>query len=954
MYKKIVTLLIILSVFMAQTIQAIDIYDSSLYEDGLGGATNSNYSGVSDISKATRDPAAQKQLVSCNTAVPAAARAISAIQTAKNDPGANNFLDSLFQELPSLLTAGSLAAGYYKYQYYGKTPAERKALRKEGWKIFAETNNISGGKKEAEESGDLAKLAKLAEQERIRTECLDSVVVSIAGNLLDRGTEEMISMVQTGNFGDPFYVQDGNAWIKNMKQKTIIDVFGSDLRARETGGILSNPYALPVARNIINAYSSQENASFQDRTKFTLGEQLLKIQNNYGYGTSINNIIPDIKQRQIEQQKALDSYSKDFNKGGWGAWFSLTQNPANNPIGYAILAQEEIEKNNLRNKEIEEIESSPQLLSTKVCTAYRKKIIKGNGDVVYQTVNERNTSIKPTDPDCVSSIVVTPGFVMTERMKSFVTSDIRRLELANRFNSSISAILTAGVNRLTKEGLDRLGTDVKLRYKTSPVSSGFSAYSTYKNTKFTNKNNYINYNNQLYSLIFNTNGSFWQSDTNLQRDLNDIQVGCEVKKGIVTTQKEYVDELAYMVDTNKSPITRYVPYLGLLDMCIPGPTPIWQDISDKWFSEYIEAMSAEDPKSLGTPDFAFSELQKKFDKKQKTADTLNTIGSFTSGFSGALPPPANFIGLAAGSATKISGALVRSSKINKNVNGGIKPDSFTLGANYFRQVVPEIMTQEADFRKNIEIEQLIQDYENYVQTIIETYEEKNIPVAAEANVLVGNLFEKDENIRNTMVSYKQEYEKNKKILEELKSIQAEVDKIYAEAKADKTLNPPFTLPDVCTKSCSVVKPPIENPKFLSIDTILAGFQLDASGNWIRSNPLRDLISKYAIAGENTINTNFDPNKVFFAAPSVDSFTSDISIFSTVPKTVELSWDTSGADDVKLIYKINNTTFNDSVAASGKKSITINKTTEFRLSARTTKSTQKQDSTLIVTCTHSSC
>jgi len=960
---------------------ALDIYDPNLDPDGTFNTglppqddsrpMSSNYAGVANLSKLKNDPNGAGSLASCSQAVPAAQRAILGIQMAKANPVSSSVLETVFQNLPTLIAAGKQLGDYYapssqaketlnnlqaerekvasgnftgkdkttqtsklaeldsqiksKQDELSTIQTERTEANKKTWRSYANTaldigslGFASGAIARKEQSGATGdRLTELQEQETFRTECLDSVKIAIASNLLDRGTEEMISKIQTGNWGDPMYVQNGNDYLSNLKDQTILDVFGTDLSNRKAGRDLSNPYALGTIKSIIGTNQEQ---TFQERTKYTLGAKLLSIQNNYGQGTGAANVVPDAK----ESARAVKEFSNDFSKGGWEAWLSLTQNPANNPIGYGILAQEELARKEAQQKEAIEAESNPQLLSTKVCTEYKDK----NG----KTVNKKNFSLNPNDKSvCDNYEITSPGSILTERMKWYVTSDVRRLELANKFNSSISEVMSAGINRLTKYGLDQLGQTVSLKW-TATNSSPLAQYNT-NMASFTAKanGNVVKYKNALYDLRIDLNSSYFKEDVNLERDLNDVQVGCVIKKGFVTTQQEYVDELKYMAYESTSPLPKVMPYLSLLDMCIPGPTPAWQTYSDKDFASYIDAVSAQDPQKLTSPNLAFTKVNNLLNKRDKTAGTLNTIGSVATSVGSVVPPPYGSIVMAAGALTNISASIVK----NRKVGGkdGIKPDLYRQAMAAFQEYVPLAIDEEAGRNKDRDIQKSIETYEGYVEYIGRVYaEENNLPVTAKANAKIGDLREKYKNIEDTKLAYNAEYEKSLKILNELKSIQTEVNSIYAEARANMQTEFEKTspvagakwddTPEVCRQVCAVVKKPETKQNFPLISELLKGRKLLDNGTWTTGYKPFDLVkvseerllentdmlfagdpSKYMVSGGVGAGTTgtYTPPDTF----EIISFTANDEDLN-LGESVILSWEVEGADQITITDELSKT------------------------------------------------
>lgn len=838
---KISSYLLILAMLIAPfSTFAIDIFDPTVFEGQLSGY-DSNYDGVSDIAKALKDPAAAKSLTSCSTVVSAAQRSVLGLQYAKQDPTRNDTLLTIFNNIPALIGGAVLTSQAFED---GKLTDENKKRWGNTWNAVTFGASNKNQTKKAEEAKDTDRIQELLEQEKFRTECLDSIKISIAKSLLDRGTAEMVSLIQTGDFGNPLYVTDGKQWLQQVQNRTIIDVFAADIRARENGQELSNPYALGTIKNVL---SQNRSSSFQERTRFTLGDVLHNVQNRYGTNNGVNNT-------KADKDLAVKKFNDDFKEGGWEGWLALTQNPQNNPIGYAILTQEELEKKSQEQEKALIAENSNQLLSKKVCVSYI--------DEEGKTVNKKSLKVNPNDPKtCLKSEVVTPGLLITERMKWFTTSDIRQLELADKFNSSISQILTASVNKIAQVGLDAITKKTASGWDSGGFS-GFNEYSFSRNNYFNGGRTQVTYQSREYELFLDTNNSFWTDQLNLNRDLNDFQLGCEVKKGLYNTQKEYVEELAYMKNPATSPLPLVVPYVAVLDMCVPGPTLVWQDLANPLFGEYIDAVSSQDPQQLGSPNLAFTKINNILNKREKTSGTMATVGSLTGSISSILPPPANGIGMMVNAGLNIGAALVKNKRIE-----GFKPEDYRNAMAFFQQIVPQAIEIEAYKNKDKEIQDTITAYESYIDYIYTTYSNaNNLPVAAKARNVIGNIIEKDENINATMQAYNAEYANAVVILNELDSIKKEVDNIYTIAQ--KRMSDKYDTRDsngniikwndvspICNQSCDVVKQPIKKPDLIDVNKLVSGLELK-DGIWgsrkiisanvdnggLFNNPISDVVS----------------------------------------------------------------------------------------------------------------
>ncbi len=283
------------------------------------------------------------------------------------------------------------------------------------------------------------KTNKTLEENKIREECMDSISYSMSKTLLAGVTEGTVNLINTGNFGDSFFIKDSKKYFEDLDKTTLKQVF-SGLLNDESKDSSSYPFLKSTYKNLVTQNVPTE---FKEKSKFTLGNFLSKKNG----GSS-------------DPAESVKAFKNDFSVGGWDGWLALTQQSQNNPIGFAILAQEEVSRSQTAAKEQVKTELSGGLLSMKKCTeqevspTYNEK----TGEMEGGATITRGIEVSPNDPSCSKSEVVTPGSVLAARLEAVITSDVRQLEMADKFNESLNLIFTSAFNTLNTSGLSSLSS----------------------------------------------------------------------------------------------------------------------------------------------------------------------------------------------------------------------------------------------------------------------------------------------------------------------------------------------------------------------------------------------------------------------------------------------------------------------------------------------------------------
>ncbi len=153
---------------------------------------------------------------------------------------------------------------------------------------------------------DLAHTAVTAGEATRRTtkDILNAAAMFTAQIVIERIVASTVEWANSGFEGNPAYVTDPKQYFTNIADGAAGDfIKGSDL------GFLCSPFQANIRLSLAQQY-------YQPRP----------------FQCTITQIVGNI-----------DNFLGDFNQGGWDAWFSMTQNPTNNPYGAYLEAKIELD-----------------------------------------------------------------------------------------------------------------------------------------------------------------------------------------------------------------------------------------------------------------------------------------------------------------------------------------------------------------------------------------------------------------------------------------------------------------------------------------------------------------------------------------------------------------------------------------------------------------------------------
>ncbi len=241
----------------------------------------------------------------------------------------------------------------------------------------------------------------------------DSIAMKIAQIVLERIVSSTVKWAQSGFEGNPAYVTNPQQYFTDLADGIAGNfIKGSDL------AFICSPFQANIRLSLMQEY--YEPQPFQ----CTLSE----VTDN------------------------IEGFFDDFSQGGWDAWFSMTQNPTNNPYGAYLKARVEMDSRiaNAVGLEKDQLNWNQGFLSWKKCpakytvTAAQAAEWKDNPDIYnskglpYQAGDCLDDSLKTT---------ATPGTIIKSQLDKVLPSGLEKLVNAQHIEQLIEAFATGVLKR---------------------------------------------------------------------------------------------------------------------------------------------------------------------------------------------------------------------------------------------------------------------------------------------------------------------------------------------------------------------------------------------------------------------------------------------------------------------------------------------------------------------------
>lgn len=392
--------------------------------------------------------------------------------------------------------------------------------------------------------------------------CLDAIGKAVVKILINKLTVDIVTWIQEGKEGKPFWLTDPSSFFKDIAKEQIL-TFGIEL---------SDSSKFPFAKNFLMGAVNSFNKKFQDNAQYTLNKVL--------------------------QQRGFTDveFFADFSSGGWDGWNALIQNPANNPLGFNMLASNELSirlegtNNSPANLIKDALQQAGGFLGDERCVS-----------PVGVTKEEHEAALKemsttPMGPyqnrECKKWEYVTPGKTISDTLTKAMNNRDHALLDADTLNDAIAAIMDAVLARMSSE-LAQKGLDGLSKLNVENNYDNYNYGDSYFSSGNANTlNDYSSYQLELSSWLNN------HPNFNIRTDLN---------QALIDEQRTYVDklkELNYALQhEDSSTLSGYnglLPTIYQLDYCIPGAHPGWEDDSRNVLNAALKPIPDETEESLKT------------------------------------------------------------------------------------------------------------------------------------------------------------------------------------------------------------------------------------------------------------------------------------------------------------------------------------------------------------------
>ena len=430
----------------------------------------------------------------------------------------------------------------------GKKKAE-EILKKELSKATSQFDKIGVYDEEANRKIDELKVQLSLVQKNtasidINDTCLKSIGRLVIKMMLQKITLSTVAWINSGFDGKPAFIQDPGKFFNDIAKNEILQ-FGLEI---------NNPQLFPFGRAWLQNQARTFNNKFADNARYSLNEM-------------IQNTTP---------QYSAQSFQLDFSQGGWDAWSAMTQVPANNPLGFQLMASDELQRRlegtqqSVAQNVRDALEQADGFLGDKRCAdpqgltreQHEKGVIaRGKGDM--------------TAPICLREEYVTPGKLIAEAATNTINYPTNNLLKAEDLNDAVAAILDALLSRFSADFMEKGyanfsddGADGTFVYNQDSLGEDYTSQT---------EKDFIPV--QLTSSWLDANPEF-----NIRTDLT---------QALIDEQRTYSDKLKlqnkelystadgkdYKMVNGISNAYGLIPAIDQLDYCIPGPHPGFEEDS---------------------------------------------------------------------------------------------------------------------------------------------------------------------------------------------------------------------------------------------------------------------------------------------------------------------------------------------------------------------------------------
>lgn len=385
---------------------------------------------------------------------------------------------------------------------------------------IATTDAIAQARLDAIEAQQNEQL-QIDKEEAENNQCLKSIGQLLIKEMLQKLTISTVNWINNGNEGGPFFVQNEHGYFESLIRQEIL-IFNSEI---------NDPALYPFGKNFIKGKVRTYQNKFSKNAEYSLDKLI----------------------EQTSPEFTAEEFKSDFSSGGWGAWTALTQNSANNPLGFYILAgnelQERLDESNSEAKR--KLDQSSGFLGDERCADPKGVTRESEKEALKNIERDAQGNIKGK---CKRWEYVTPGSIIADWATQKANHQENALLKADDLNAAIAAILDAGINKFTNS----IQVDGFFSLSDEGIDGSYEI----------DQDNLLPGDDEIQT---NQDFSKFQIGEWLQNN-RDFNLRTDLTQALIDEQRTYKEKLEERIvvleDLNKT--------IYQLDYCIPGPHPGWE------------------------------------------------------------------------------------------------------------------------------------------------------------------------------------------------------------------------------------------------------------------------------------------------------------------------------------------------------------------------------------------
>jgi len=385
--------------------------------------------------------------------------------------------------------------------------------------------------------------------------CIQSIGRLMIKIVLQKITQSTVNWINSGFDGSPSFIQDPEKFFNDIAKNEILNL----------GGEISDPALFPFTK----AWMKRTATAFNN-----------KIQDNAEY--SLNKMIEDTS----PGSSAL-MFEQDFSQGGWDAWSAMTQVPANNPLGFDLMVNNEMAGRlngtvqTVAQNTRDALQAANGFLGDMRCSSPKD---------VTQQEDSRALKGEAGARKCEGGFqYVTPGAMIADKATEVLGYQNNAYLNVTDLNDAVAAIADALLAQFSSNFMEKGFADTQnYDFGTLSFPPSSRLANSYKST--TEKD----------FLPIHLSGSWLSANP-------DFNIRTDLTQALIDEQRTWSDKLAqqnkelnsttdgqlYKVDaidynfrnynfrdeTNTKISNAYglIPVIYQLDYCIPGPHPGWEE-----------------------------------------------------------------------------------------------------------------------------------------------------------------------------------------------------------------------------------------------------------------------------------------------------------------------------------------------------------------------------------------